>query len=301
MISTQFDYAAPESLEVAVKLLKEHDQARVLAGGHSLLTAMKLGRISPSLLVDLRKINGLQDIKLPHQTDDVLQIGAMTTYAEVAADLEIQKNYRALAEASNSIGDAQIRNWGRIGDVFAYRDLASSLFAVALALEAKFQMINSDGVFTISASQFMINAFENNLKPSEIVMAIDFPAYLTGSSSVYENIKHPASGNSICGIAVLVEQWSDGIVNKCHVAATGITSYAIRLPEVEIALINKVPTIENIAAAANYASASVMKNGLVAKNNSLLSDHYASAKYRAHLCNVLTKKALFRATKTSQI
>lgn len=301
MISTQFEYAAPESLEVAVKLLKEHDKAQVLAGGHSLLTAMKLGRISPSLLVDLLKIDGLQGIKLPHETDDVLQIGAMTTYAEVAAALEIQKNYHALAEAANSIGDAQIRNWGRVGDIFAYRDLASSLLAVALALEAKFHLINSDGAFTISASQLIINAFENNLKPSEIVTAIDFPAYVTGTSSVYENIKHPASGNSICGIAVLVEQSSNGTVIKCHVAATGITAYAIRLPEVEIALVNKVPTIENIAAAANYASASVTTNRLVTEKISLLSDHYASAKYRAHLCNVLTKKALFRATKTSQI
>lgn len=300
MITTQFDYAAPESLEVAVKLLKEHDEARVLAGGHSLLSAMKLGRISPSLLVDLRKINCLQGIKLPHETDGILQIGTMSTYAEVAADLEIQKNYRALAEAANSIGDAQIRNWGRIGDVFAYRDLASSLLAVALALEAKFQMINSDGAFTISASQLIINAFENNLKPSDIVTAIDFPAYVIGTSSVCENIKHPASGNSICGIAVLIEQSSDGIVNKCHVAATGITTYAIRLPEVEIALINKMPTIENIANAANYASESVTKNRLVADNKlSLLSDYYASAKYRTHLCNVLTKKALFRATKKS--
>ena len=168
MISTQFDYAAPESLEVAVKLLKEHSEARVLAGGHSLLSAMKLGRISPSLLVDLRKINGLQGIKLPHETDGVLQIGAMTTYAEVAVDQEIQKNYRALAEAANSIGDAQILNWGRIGDVFAYHDLASDLLAVALALEAKFHLINLERTFTIPASQFIITTFENSLKLSEI-------------------------------------------------------------------------------------------------------------------------------------
>lgn len=300
MISTQFDYAAPESLEVAVKLLKEHNEARVLAGGHSLIAAMKLGRISPSLLIDLRKISCLQGIKLPNEADNILQIGAMNTYAEVAADPEIQKNYLALAEAANSIGDAQIRNWGRIGDIFAYRDLASSLFAVALTFEATLRMIDSDGSFTISASQFIINAFENNLKPSEIVTAIDFPAYVPGISSVYENIKHPASGNSICGIAVLVEQSSDGIVNKCHVAATGITTYAIQLPEVEKALINKVPTIENIANAANYASESITKNRLVADNKfSLLSDHYASAKYRTHLCNVLAKKALFRATNKS--
>lgn len=294
MIPVQFDYAAPESLEAAVKLLKENEKAQILAGGHRLLVEIKLGQVSPSLLVDLRKIQGLQYIR--RQTDGILQIGAMTTYAQTAAAPEVRENYRALAEAADSIGDAQIRNWGTTGDIFAYRDLACDLPAVALALEATFNTIGAGGTRAIGADEFFLGSNDPKLQPGEIVTSIDFPSYVSGTGSAYEQIKHPGSGYTICGIAAKVWHSPDGVVSQCRVAVTGTLASAMRLPQVESALSGKAPTAENIAAAAKYATESVTATESDDRVLTTLVDRYASAEYRAHLSGVLAERALTRAT-----
>jgi carbon-monoxide dehydrogenase medium subunit len=285
MIPVQFDYAAPESLETAVKLLKENEGAQILGGGHSLIAEMTRGGASPSLLVDLRKITALEGISL--KDDGGLQIGAMTTYSSTAEALKVKENYYALAEAASSIGDAQIRNWGTIGDIFAYRDMACDLLAVALALEATFNIIGSGGTRAIPADEFII-ALKSRLEPDELVTSIDFPPYVAGTGSAYHKFKHPASRYTICGIAALVGQASNGTVGKCRVAVTGATAYAIRLPQVEAALSGKAPTAENIAAVAQLATEA-------ASEELTSSDLYASAEYRVHLRGVLTERALTRA------
>jgi aerobic carbon-monoxide dehydrogenase medium subunit len=292
MIPVQFDYAAPKSLEGAVKLLKENEEAQILAGGHSLLVEMKQGRVSPSLLVDLGKIQGLQGVRLRRETGGVLQIGAMTSYAETAAALEVRENYHALADAANSIGDAQIRNWGKIGDIFAYRDLACDLPAVALALEATFNTIGPSGTRAVLADEFIVASFKTTLKRGEVVTSIDFPPYVTRTGSAYEKFKHPASGYTICGIAALVGQSSNGIVDKCRVAVTGAIDNTIRLRQVEAALEGKAPTTENIAAAAKLATESVTTVKEASEGLTSLCDSYASVEYCSHLRSVLTARAL---------
>ncbi|HEY9873906.1 MAG TPA: FAD binding domain-containing protein [Candidatus Obscuribacterales bacterium] len=295
MIPVQFDYAAPESLEAAVKLLKENEKAQILAGGHRLLVEMKLNRASPSLLVDLRKIQGLQGVSLPREKDGVLQIGSMTSYAQTAAAPEVRENYRALAEAVDSIGDAQIRNWGTIGDIFAYHDLACDLSAVALALEATFNTIGSSSTRALGADELLTGSFETKLQPGEIVTSIDFPRYVSGTGSAYEKIKHPANGYTICGIAAKV-WYSDGVVSQCRVAVTGAMASAMRLPQVEAALSGKAPTAENIAAAAKFATESVPATEKHHEGLTTLLNRYASAEYRAHLCGVLAERAIARAS-----
>ncbi|MDZ7958795.1 MAG: FAD binding domain-containing protein [Aulosira sp. DedQUE10] len=284
MLPVQFDYVAPESLEVAVKLLKDNAGALILAGSHSLIAEMKRGSISPSLLVDLGKISSLRGIN--RQPDNILQISAMTTYAQVAASQEIQENYPALLEAINNIGDAQIRNWQTIGDVFAYRDIACDLTAVALALEVTFNTLDPDGSHQIEADKFIAASFQSNWQLKEIVTSINLPFDVSGTASAYQAFKHPATGYTLCGIAAAVGQINNGIVGKCRVAVTGATPYAVRLTQVEAAIEGKAATAENIAAASRLAKESV---------NSLVSDRYASAEYRAHLMEVNTKRTLSRA------
>ncbi|MDJ0719184.1 MAG: FAD binding domain-containing protein [Prochloraceae cyanobacterium] len=297
MIPVRFDYTAPENLEASVKLLSENQGAQILAGGHSLIEAMKRGQISPSLLIDLGKIKSLQGIE--HEAKGFLQIGAMTTYDKVARASEIRENYSALAEAANSIGDPQIRNWGRIGDIFAYRDLACDLPAAALALEATFNSVGTRGNRTIVADEFVVLCFEMQWQLNEIITSIDFPDPTTGAGSTYECIKHPASSCAVCGIAASIEP-SNNTVGKCRVAVTGATSYAIRLLEVENAMEGKTPTAENIALAAKLAKENAIGALKTNEGLTILSDLYASAEYRTHLIGVLTQRALFRAAERAK-
>ena len=262
---------------------------------------MKLGRVSPSLLVDLGKIQGLQGVRLRGDTDGVLQIGAMTTYAETAAALEVRENYHALADAANSIGDAQIRNWGKIGDIFAYRDLACDLPAVALALEATFNTIGPSGTRAVLANEFIVASFKTKLEPGQIVTSIDFPPYVTRTGSAYEKFKHPGSGYTICGIAAFIGQSSDGIVDQCRVAVTGATDNTNRLPQVEAALLGKAPTAENIAVAAKLAGESVTTTKDASRGLTSLCDLYGSAEYCAHLRDVLTARSLTHATERIEL
>ncbi|MBD2211673.1 FAD binding domain-containing protein [Nostoc linckia FACHB-104] len=289
MLPVQFDYVAPESLDAAVKFLKDNAEALILAGSHSLIAEMKRGNVSPSLLVDLGKIISLRGINYP---GNILQINAMTTYAQVAASREIQENYPALFEAVNNIGDAQIRNWQTIGDVFAYRDLACDFTAVALVLEASFNTIDTEGSHQIEAAPLIAKSFQSNWQSKAIVTSIDLPADASGKGSAYQAFKHPATGYTLCGIATAVAKINNGIVDKCRVAVTGVTPYAVRLTQVEAAIEGKAPTVENIAAASKLAKASV---------GSIVGDRYASAEYRAHIMEVNTKRTLTRALERSGI
>lgn len=290
MIPVQFDYAAPESLAKAAQLLQEKEGAEILAGGHSLFQAMKMGEIAPSLLVDLGKIPGLQEVT---REGNSIRIGAMTTYDRVAAAPEIGQS--ALAEAIASIGDVQIRNWGRIGDVFAYRDLACDLPAVALALEATFKVANASGDSrTVPASEFLVAPLQTALRSGEIVAAIDWPDNAAGTGSAYEKLKHPGSSYTVCGIAAKVSKSADGTISKCRVAVASALSLVSRLPQVEAALEGKAATPENIAAAAQLAGENLA--GAEANNNiARVLEIYASAEYRSHLRKVLTERALTRA------
>ncbi|NET00370.1 MAG: xanthine dehydrogenase family protein subunit M [Sphaerospermopsis sp. SIO1G2] len=287
MLPVQFDYAAPENLDTAVKLLKEKSDAVVLAGSHSLIAEMKQGHIAPSFLVDLSKISELQGINTVEKS---LEINAMTTYAQILAFPEIQTNYPALAEVTKSIGDPQIRNQQAIGDVFAYRDLACDLPAASLVLEGSFSTLDTDGSQTHTAAEFIKFCFQENWQPAKIVTSVNFPAPVSGTGSAYQAFKHPATGYTLCGIAALVV-FTNGTVSKCRVAVTGATPYPVRLIQVEAALEGKVPTAENITAATKLAGNDV---------GEILGDRYASAEYRRHLMEVISKRTLIQAVSSEQ-
>lgn len=286
MITDRFDYIAPDSLQEAVQLLSQNVGASILAGGHSLMPDIKLRRVAPSLLVDLRKLQALRGIEHRESDGGGLRIGAMTTCDAIAASEEVRSNYRALAEAALSIGDPQVRNCSTIGGSLAYNDPAADLPAVALALEAMINTVGPDGTRAMLADEFSTGSFTTRLAPHEIITSVDLPVHVAGAGSTYEKFKHPASGYAVCGVAAMVGPGANGTVGKCRVAVTGAASRATRLRAVEATLEGQEPTTGNIAAAAGHAFDEEL---------TFVADLFASAEYRAHLTQVLIERALTRA------
>lgn len=284
MIPIQFDYMVPKSVAEAVQQLRANPKARVLAGGQSLLPAMKLRRVAPALLLDLGKIEELRQLK----EQKGAQVSAMVTYTAILADKRITERYQALAEALQSITDPQVRHCGTIGGSLAYNDPAGDLPAVALALEAVINTIGPDGARSLPADAFLTGEWTTALKPGELIVSVDFPESAAGTGSAYEKFKNPASGYAICGIAAKVTKASDGTVKTCRVAVTGAAESAVRLRKVEASLEGQKPTADRIAAAAKSIAAEKLTFG---------TDLAASAEYRAHLTQVLTERALARAVK----
>jgi aerobic carbon-monoxide dehydrogenase medium subunit len=285
MIPVQFDYVAPTSVDEAVGMLERTRGASVMAGGLSLLTDMKRHRAAPSVLVDLRKIGGLKGISY-RGSDGALQIGAMTTYDEMASFPGLSACHLALADAVAAVDDRQMRNRATIGGNLAYNHPAADLPAVALALEATIHTASPSGSRSVSSEELLVGAFETSLRPAEIIVTVDFPAQPGPSGSAYEKFRNDASGYAICGLAAMIRSAADGTVVRCRVALTGATGRAVRLRKVEAALERTEATRESIAAAVH----GIREEGL-----SFLSDIHASAEYRAHLAEVLAERALTRA------
>ena len=279
MISVLFNYAAPESLDEAVELLREHTGSQILAGGHSLLNGMKQQQTAPSMLVDLRKIQALRGIE--HYSDGSLHIGAMTTFVEIASDKGIQQNYTALAEAAYSTYDVQVRNWSTIGGNLVQGDLGADLPAAVLSFDASLNVFSLRRTRTIRADEFIAGI--TTLASDEIITSIDIPAAPRGCRSVYEKFKNHASGYAICGVAINGVQAADTTLSNCRLVVTGVSKRAMRLPGVEAALQGQQSEQEMSAAIA-----------LVGSEESFISDIAASAEYRIYLIKVLIERALAR-------
>jgi aerobic carbon-monoxide dehydrogenase medium subunit len=303
-INQQISYVAPASLQEAIALITRNPLAQILAGGHSLLAAIKLDKVRPSLLVDLAQIPGLEGVEwLPGEAmaepskGIALKVGAMVSYRQIAEDEKIQTAYPALAEAVAAIGDVQIRNWGRIGDVFAYRHLACDLLAAALALEAVFVVQTLAGSQRQSAMAFASNLLASDLADSDsryLVSALEFPA--TSMSTGYAFFKHAASGCTLCGCAVAIQVGANDAIEQCRVALSGSAVAAMRLSAVEAFLIGTLPTIEDLAAVSQQVS-----NLVLSTFENIHESAYegVAADYVAHLSGVAVSRALTRALTTA--
>lgn len=284
MYPAKFDYRRATSVEEAVALLQEHGEgAKVLAGGHSLIPMMKLRLAQPALLVDIGQVEGLRGIR--YGDDGTLYVGAMTTYAEIAADTTLQRTRSALTDACGIIGDVQVRNRGTIGGNLAHNDPASDLPAVALALDASLHIVGPGGTRHLSAEEFNIGLMETALQPGELVTMVEFPEFVAGTGSAYEKFENPASGYALCGVAALLMPAADGSVGLCRVAVTGAADHAQRLTSVEEFLMGEALSEESIAEAA----------ALAGKGLAFTADIHADEAYRAHLTRVLTHRALKKA------
>lgn len=277
MIPAEFDYVAPASLEDALRLLQERGgEAKVLAGGHSLIPLMKLRLAQPQLLVDLRRLEGLSGIR---QSGGGLVIGALTTHAEVAGSVAVAQAAPALAQAAQQIGDRQVRARGTFGGSLAHNDPAADLPAVMLALEAEMVVRSAAGERVVPASSFFRGMLETELRPDELLVEVRVPA---APRSAYVKMPNPASHYAIVGVAAAVE--GDGTVRAARIGVTGAAPVAFRAAAAESALVGQALTADAIAAAAERAP----------EGQELLGDIHASAEYRAALVRVMTKRALQR-------
>ena len=280
MYPNQFEYHRPNSVQAAAGLLAADPDAKLLAGGHSLIPAMKLRLASPSSLVDLSGVEGLSSI----DASGPVKIGAMTTYAAIRDSRELQSALPVLAAAADSVGDPAVQARGTIGGALAHSDPAADFTAIFLALGGSVEATGTNGTRTIQADDFFVDLFTTALEPDEIITSVSFPS-TDGAGTAYEKFRHPASGYAVVGVAVKVAMGADGNVESARIAVTGATSKATRASAAEQALQGQALDDASIDAAAAVAGNGLDING----------DHFASEEYRRHLVSVLTGRALRKA------
>jgi len=282
MITHPFTYQAPATIEEAVQALGKNGDAKVIAGGHSLLPLMKLGLAQPETLVDLRRIASLRQIR----TDGgAIVIGALATHRDIAHNETVRAKLAALADASGDIGDLHVRARGTIGGSLAHADSAADEPAPTLAYDATIVAIGPKGRRDIPARDFFKGTFETALAADEILAEVRFPTPTGRTGGAYAKFPHPASGFAVTGVAAVVTIKSDGTIERAAIAVAGAAAAAYRATATERALTGTKGDAKAIAEAAAKAA-----DGITA-----LSDLAASAEYRKHLVTVYAKRAIERA------
>ena len=278
MIPSSVDYTRASSVTEAIQLLTDNPDAKILAGGHSLIPAMKLRLNAPSLLIDIARIPELRFIS---DEGDKVVIGAASTHHDIISNEAIQ-NIRAMVEAGELIGDTQVRNMGTLGGSIAHADPSADWPAVLLVLGASIQVQGPSGERFIAANEFFLGFFMTGLDEGEIVTSIHIPKLAEGQQTAYRKFMQPASRFAIvgCGTSVTVQ---DGQIIDAKVAFTGVSDAAFLDEGVADALIGQPANLETIEAAANAAA-----EGDIHINE----DHFASQAYRKHLAKVYAKRAL---------
>lgn len=285
MIPTPFDYQAPATLEEAVTLLaSDPDGAKVLAGGHSLIPAMKLRLAQPQLLVDIARIKSLSYIR---EEGDQILIGATTTHYQMESSELLQRICPLLSDCARSIGDVQVRNKGTIGGSIAHSDPAGDWPAAVLALDAELVLVGPNSERTENAEDFFVDLLTTSLMPGEILREIRIrkPSGRFGQS--YQKVRHPASGFAVVGIAVHLALNDDGSCKSAGIGVTGVGTKAYRAQAVEAALAGANLDDNAIAAAVAHVCDGIDPN----------ADLYASGEYRCHLAQVHARRAI-QAAKT---
>ena len=282
MFPSAFEYLAPSTLAEARSLLAQHgDDAKVVAGGHSLIPMMKLRLTQVQYLIDLGKISDLNFIR---EQNGGLAIGATTTYYDLMSSPLVQQRFPTIPEAIDQVADIQVRNKGTLGGSLAHADPAGDMPAVILALEGRITSEGSSGSQTRDSDGFFQDAFTTALGEDEILTEIALPALPAGTGGSYKKFANKASHFAVVGVAALVTV-SGGVCQRVRIAVTGAGPNAIRAKDSEKALEGKEPSEANIAEAARLAG-----NGI-----EFLSDLHASDEYRAHLTQVFTRRALAEA------
>ncbi len=287
MYTTAFDYYRPQSLAEALTLLRAHPDAKVLAGGHSLLPAMKLRVSQPVALVDIGRLPGLAGITA---AGGALKIGALTTHAAVAASDVVRAQCALLAQTAAQIGDQQVRNRGTLGGSLAHADPAADYPTTILALDATLHAAGPGGERTVPASAFFTGLLSTALQADELLIAVSVPVYGRGTGGAYLKHPHPASGYAVAGAAARVTV-AGGKVTQVSLAIGGVTVNPVRAAAAERALAGQAPSDAAIVAAAAKAAEALRDP---------LSDNYASGDYRIHLATVLAKRALTQAAARAQ-
>jgi carbon-monoxide dehydrogenase medium subunit len=274
MIPAEFDYVAPDTLDEALRALSEGgEDAKLLAGGHSLLPLMKLRLATPSLLIDLRKVPGLGGIE---RSDGGWRIGALTPHAE----LEHKPDLGIVSVAAGTIADPQVRNRGTIGGSLAHGDPASDLPAVMLITDASVTLRGPGGERTVAARELFRDYLETALAPDEVLTEVHMPA-MDGWGYGYEKFNRRSEDWAMVAVCAVVKA-SGQECEDVRVGLTNMGSVPLRAEAVEAALRGQPLSAESIAKAAEQA----------AEGTDPPADLNASADYKRHLARVLTRRAL---------
>lgn len=287
MIPAQFDYHAPKSVREAIQLLTSLPDAKLLAGGHSLLPMMKLRLANPPHLIDLGRI---QDLRYVKEEGPTLAIGAMTTHWMIESSPVVNAKLPVLAQTAGLIGDIQVRNAGTIGGSLAHADPAADYPATMLALECKMLTEGPGGRRTIEAGDFFAGLLTTALEADEILVEVRTPLLRPRSGAAYLKFAHPASGFAVVGVAAVVSLDGKGVCQQAQVGVTGVAPVAYRARATEDLLKGRPLSDDVIASAAQKAAEGVDAN----------EDLFASADYRRHLARVFAKRAIHAALKQVQ-
>ena len=273
MIPGAFDYHAPASLEEALSLLSANlDDAKVLAGGQSLLPLMKLRLAKPEVIID---IGGLAELDYIREDGDGVVIGALATYTDVAENELVRGRCPLLAQAAEVVGDVQVRNRGTVGGGLAHADPAEDLPAAVLALDAEITAVGPEGERRIPAREFFVTMLTTSLKPEELLTEVRAPAR-DGYKSAYRKASRQAAGFAIVGVAACLKESADGVCEDIAIGVTGVADVAFRAANVEAALRGRKLDHDSIEHAA----------ALVTDGVDPIDDVNASPAYRSHLAQV---------------
>lgn len=280
MIPAAFDYAAPETVADALAALADSDDAKVLAGGQSLLPILRMRLNAPEKIVDLGKIAELRGIR---EDGDAIVIGAMTAYADILTDPLVAEHAALLKAAIETVADPQIRHRGTIGGALVHADPAGDVGAPVLALDAELVIAGPGGERTVAAADFFEDLFTTAVGEDELLTAIRIPKH-TGWGAAYEKFVRVAHQWSIVAVAATVRMDGDAIA-EARVGLTNMGSTPLRATATEAALAGSAGTAQGIAHAC----------GLAAEGTSPPSDLNGDADYRRHLAGVLTRRAVLSA------
>ena len=278
-----FTYHKAANLDEAIGLLGTHGaDAKVLAGGHSLLPIMKLRLVEPDHLIDLSAVEELRGIAV---ADGVLRIGALTTHHQLERDLLVRDHALVLAEAAGQVGDRQVRNRGTVGGALAHADAAADYPAAILALDATVVARGPAGERRIAAAEFFVDLLTTALEPDELLTAVEVPVLPGRAGGSYQKLANQASGYALVGVAAVVVLDVAGRCAEARVGVTGAVASGRRAGATE-ALLRGAALDETAIASA----AARVGDGL-----DLLDDLHASAEYRRRVLVGLTRRAVTSA------
>jgi carbon-monoxide dehydrogenase medium subunit len=281
MIPAKFDYVAPTSVEDALSALSQHgDDAKIIAGGQSLLPVLRMRLNAPEVVID---IGGIDSIRGVREDGDSLVIGALTTHAEMITNDLVNQHALLLSKAAAEVADSQVRHRGTFGGSCAHADPAGDMGSAALALDATFVIEGSAGTRSVPAAEFFVDLFETALGEDEILTEIRVPKK-TGWGAHYEKFVRVAHQWPIVAVAVTVNA-SGGTISEARVSLTNMGSTPVRAAATESALSGAAATEDGVRAAADRA----------ADGTNPPSDLNGDADYRRHLATVLTRRAVLAA------
>ena len=280
MIPARFDYVAPASVEEALQALSQSDDAKILAGGQSLLPVLRMRLNAPELVVDIGRIDGLRGVR---EDGDALVIGAMTTHSEMVTDDLVRQHALLLSKAAAEVADNQIRHRGTFGGSCAHADPAGDMGSAALAMDAEFVIAGSGGTRTVPATEFFVDLFETAIGEDEILTQVRVPKK-TGWGAHYEKFVRVAHQWPIIAVAAAVRV-DGGTISEARIGLTNMGSTALRARATEAALAGVPATEDGVRAAADQA----------ADGTNPPSDLNGGSDYRKHLATVLTRRAVLEA------